>query len=90
MSNPNSQCAPNSHNNDFSCFDRKSLDEIATIYNKSTTDPIKIPSSLSNIEVWNKLKLAFYNEYNCDNETCWLEQGIMNTNKGKYSEYFKR
>ena len=92
MSKINTECSPNDLQNSVSCFDNDTLTQIVNIYNK------KFPNKkidISNItdknreKIWNQIKDKFHEQFDCEDEICWIEQSFLKKKKGKLITNFK-
>jgi len=61
------------------CYSKNELVKIATRYNNSDSNKIKL--SLNKLELWKELKQKNFDKCQ-NNEFCWLKQNYMKINKG--------
>ena len=66
-------CAPGK-GNDRTCFDKKSLHKIASLWNKNNPSD-KINITKNNSELWKQINRKMSGK--CKSETCWLKQDFI-------------
>jgi hypothetical protein len=78
-------CAPGKGNN-TTCFDKKSLQKIASMWN--TKNPLeKIKMSNNNEKLWKQINNKMSQK--CNSETCWLKQDFIKNISKNLENYFK-
>lgn len=78
-------CAPGKGNN-TTCFDKKSLQKIASMWN--TKNPLeKIKISNNNEKLWKQINNKMSQK--CNSETCWLKQDFIKNISKNLENYFK-
>ena len=78
-------CAPGKGNN-TTCFDKKSLHKIASMWN--TKNPLeKIKISNNNEKLWKQINNKMSQK--CNTETCWLKQDFIKNISKNLENYFK-